>query len=79
MPLGPARACAQHIWERGFPFHPRRRLRGLRLVAADVDWTAGAGEVVEGPVQALLLLLSGRPAALPGLTGPGAKELAARL
>ncbi|TMR09110.1 maleylpyruvate isomerase family mycothiol-dependent enzyme [Nonomuraea turkmeniaca] len=79
MPLEAARACATHIWERGFPFHPQRRLRGLRLVATDVDWAVGAGDVVEGPIQALLLLLSGRPAALPGLSGVGTAALTARL
>ncbi len=79
MPLEPARAAAAHIWERGFPFHPRRRLRGLRLAATDVDWSVGEGDPVEGPVQALLLLLSGRPAALPSLTGAGTTTLTARL
>ncbi|RVX46924.1 uncharacterized protein (TIGR03083 family) [Nonomuraea polychroma] len=79
MPLVPARACATHIWERGFPFYPQRRLRGLRLVATDVDWAVGEGDVVEGPIQALLLLLSGRPAALPSLTGAGTAALLVRL
>ncbi|MER6004229.1 maleylpyruvate isomerase family mycothiol-dependent enzyme [Nonomuraea angiospora] len=76
MPLEAARACAVHIWERGFPFHPQRRLRGLRLVATDVDWSVGEGDVVEGPVQALLLLISGRPAALPSLRGATGAALA---
>lgn len=79
MPLEPARASATHIWERGFPFHPKRRLRGLRLVATDVDWSVGEGDVVEGPVQALLLLVSGRPAALPSLSGTGMAALTARM
>ncbi|MEV1167975.1 maleylpyruvate isomerase family mycothiol-dependent enzyme [Nonomuraea sp. NPDC049784] len=75
MPLDVARACATHIWERGFPFYPQRRLHGLRLVATDVDWAVGEGDVVEGPVRALLLLLSGRPAAVPSLRGVGAERL----
>jgi uncharacterized protein (TIGR03083 family) len=75
MPLGPARACADHIWSRGWPFYPQRRLRGLRLTATDVDWSAGDGDVVEGPVHALLLLLSGRPAALASLSGKGVAGL----
>ncbi|WP_188195472.1 maleylpyruvate isomerase family mycothiol-dependent enzyme [Nonomuraea sp. SYSU D8015] len=79
MPLEPARACATHIWERGFPFYPQRRLRGLRLAATDVDWVVGEGDLVEGPIQALLLLMSGRPAALPSVGGAGAAALAARL
>ncbi|MEO3859116.1 maleylpyruvate isomerase family mycothiol-dependent enzyme [Acrocarpospora sp. B8E8] len=79
MPLEPARAAATHIWERGFPFYPQRKFRGLRLVATDVDWTVGDGVVVEGPIQALLLLISGRPAALPSLTGMGTAMLGSRL
>lgn len=79
MPLDAARACATHCWERGFPFYPQRRLRGLRLVATDVDWAVGDGDVVEGPIQALLLLLSGRPAALPSLGGAGAAALVTRM
>ncbi len=53
------------------------RLRGLRLVATDVHWSAGAGETVEGPIQALLLLLTGRTAGQDQLSGPGTRRLAA--
>ena len=63
----------------GWPFWAKRRLRGLRLVATDTTWSAGEGAEVRGPVQALLLLLTGRiEAALPHLDGPGAKQLADR-
>ncbi|MET8988036.1 maleylpyruvate isomerase family mycothiol-dependent enzyme [Nonomuraea wenchangensis] len=79
MPVAAARACAQHVWDRGFPFHPRRRFAGLRFAATDADWSAGARESVEGPVGSLLLVLSGRPAGLAALTGPGLPELARRL
>lgn len=79
MPVEAASAAATHIWERGFPFHPQRRLRGLRLLATDTDWAVGEGDVVEGPVQALLLLMSGRPAALPSLTGTGTATLTSRM
>lgn len=34
---------------------------------------------VEGPVAAILLLLTGRPAALSQLSGPGVAELQTRL
>ena len=77
MPADAAVAAAEHIWRRSFPFHARRRLRGFKLVATDVPWRAGAGVRVEGPIAALLLLVSGRPAALADLDGPGATELAA--
>jgi hypothetical protein len=35
-------------------------LSGRRLEADDMEWSRGAGEVVSGPGQALVLLLSGR-------------------
>ena len=53
----------------------RTRLRGVQLVATDVDWSVGAGPAVEGPVEALLLLLTGRAAALDRLSGPGLDRL----
>ncbi len=43
MPLEAARASAEHLWRIGFPFHARKKLRGFRLSATDVDWAAGAG------------------------------------
>ena len=70
MPLDAARAGVERVWRMGWPFHARRRLRGLRLVATDSDWTAGEGEEVRGPTAALLLLLTGRDAAAaPRLVG----------
>jgi uncharacterized protein (TIGR03083 family) len=41
MPLDAAREGAARVWRMGWPFWARRRLRGLRLTATDVDWTAG--------------------------------------
>ena len=77
MPLDAAREGAERVWRMGWPFWARRRLRGLRLVATDTAWSAGEGAEVRGPVQALLLLLTGRTqTALPHLAGPGAKQLA---
>lgn len=58
------------------PFWARRRLRGFRLTAIDVDWSAGQGAEVRGPIDSLLLLLTGRAtAALPRLAGDGAARL----
>lgn len=48
-----------------------RRVRGLELTATDVQWTAGTGEPVTGPAEALILAMAGRPAALAELDGPG--------
>jgi uncharacterized protein (TIGR03083 family) len=79
MPVDAAREGADRVWRMGWPFWARRRLRGLRLVATDTAWSAGEGAEVRGPVQALLLLLTGRTeAALPQLDGPGASHLADR-
>jgi hypothetical protein len=58
-----------------WPFGVKRPLKRFRFTATDVDWTAGDGPEVTGPVAALLLLLTGRPAALPRLSGPGVEEL----
>jgi uncharacterized protein (TIGR03083 family) len=50
-------------------------LREYRLVATDVDWSAGDGPEIRGPVSALLLLLTGRRVGLGDVTGPGAEAL----
>lgn len=55
------------------------RIAGLRFVATDVDFAAGDGPEVRGPGEALLLAYTGRPAALPGLSGDGVAVLASRL
>lgn len=65
------------------PGNPRlgagRRIRGLRLHATDVDWTHGRGPEVSGAGEALLMAMTGRPAALAELGGPGRDTLARRL
>jgi uncharacterized protein (TIGR03083 family) len=72
MPPLAAAAGATRLWEMGWPFWARRRLRGLRLVATDVPWSAGTGAELTGPIEAILLLLTGRTAtALPRLTSVG--------
>jgi uncharacterized protein (TIGR03083 family) len=49
-----------------------RRSRGLRLVATDMDWSAGRGAEVRGPGEALLLAMTGRVDAVRGeLSGDG--------
>jgi uncharacterized protein (TIGR03083 family) len=55
------------------------RAKGLRLVATDVGWTWGAGPHVEGPGEALMMAINGRPAGLTELNGPGTETLAARV
>jgi uncharacterized protein (TIGR03083 family) len=55
------------------------RVRGLRLVATDLDWTHSNGPEVRGSGEALLMAMAGRPAALRDLDGPGKTKLAQRL
>ena len=79
MPARASAAAADRVWPNLWPFRAERRLRGFTFAATDDDWTAGAGPRVEGPIGAILLLLTGRPAALSRLSGPGVEALAARL
>lgn len=52
---------------------------GLRFEASDVSWSHGSGEVVSGPGEALMMALSGRPAAVSDLEGAGVATLSGRL
>jgi uncharacterized protein (TIGR03083 family) len=79
MPPDAAAVAANRAWAMGWPFHARRRLRGLQLRATDAPWSVGSGPLVEGPIAALLLLVTGRTAGLACLTGRGADELRARM
>jgi uncharacterized protein (TIGR03083 family) len=75
MPPGLAVVAADRVWSRPRMFHARKKLAGYRLVADDVSWAAGRGQEVCGTIGALLLVLTGRPAALPQLSGPGTAGL----
>lgn len=75
MPAEAARHCTARVWRVGFPFYARRNLAGYRLVASDCDWSIGEGAIVQGPVSALLLLVTGRPAGLERLSSPGLADL----
>ena len=52
------------------------RLPAVSLVATDVDWSYGDGPAASGPAAALALVISGRPAGLEALSGPGRESLA---
>jgi uncharacterized protein (TIGR03083 family) len=56
----------------------KKRISGLRLQATDADWSTGDGPEVSGPAISLLLVMTGRAAALKDLTGDGLATLAAR-
>lgn len=61
------------------PIKAFQRARGLRLVATDLDWSAGSGPELHGPGEALLLAIAGRDAVLDEVAGPGAAILASRM
>ncbi|MFF4808668.1 maleylpyruvate isomerase family mycothiol-dependent enzyme [Micromonospora chersina] len=63
---------------RAVGFVDRRRMAGLRFEATDLDWASGAGPVVRGTGEAMLLTLTGRRVALPELEGDGVTVLAGR-
>ncbi|MEV0030152.1 maleylpyruvate isomerase family mycothiol-dependent enzyme [Nocardia sp. NPDC050793] len=75
MPVAAARSALQRVWDMGSPFHAREKLGGYRLVATDDEWAVGDGPVIEGSLTALLLLTTGRDAALDQLTGDGVARL----
>jgi uncharacterized protein (TIGR03083 family) len=85
-PLGlsyssPARVvttCLAHVVDNRFMGAPGR-VKGLRLVSTDSQWSHGFGSEARGPDQDLLLAISGRPAGLDTLTGSGADILRERL
>lgn len=80
VPPAAAAIAATRTWTKHEAmFKPRQRFQGFRLVASDVDWSAGAGIEVRAPMAAILLVLTGRTVALPQLTGEGADALSARL
>ncbi|GAB0106837.1 maleylpyruvate isomerase family mycothiol-dependent enzyme [Nocardia sp. JMUB6875] len=56
-----------------------QRMRGLKLVASDVDWQHGEGPEVRGPGEAIALSLAGRAAALTDLHGDGLETLRTRV
>jgi uncharacterized protein (TIGR03083 family) len=60
-------------------FLPRSRVKGLRLVATDLDWSWGDGAEVSGPARAVLSGVLGRRDAVAELGGEGATLLASRL
>lgn len=61
------------------PLGARSRVRGLRLVATDLDWAHGDGPEVRGPAEPLLMASAGRGCAVGELSGDGQPILAGRI
>ena len=55
----------------GKPFDTKKRLKGLKLTATDVDWTTGDGPEITGPGLDLILGMTGRLGALDTCSGEG--------
>lgn len=76
VPLEAGAVAARRAHRLGFLFQGFGVRRGLEVRATDVDFAAGRGPLVEGPIREVLLLLTGRTAAaLPALSGPGVERL----
>ena len=60
-------------------FIPRDRPTSLRFTATDQDWRHGDGPEIVGSSEAIAMAVSGRPAALEDLAGPGLDVLRRRI
>jgi uncharacterized protein (TIGR03083 family) len=69
MPTDAALVAGERVWAMGFPFHARKRFRGLAFTAVDAPFAVGAGQAVSGPMSDVLLVLAGRSEGLAGLSG----------
>ncbi len=86
-PLGRPREIPQQRLEASLDAMPtiggflgsKKRMRGLRWQATDMDWSWGEGPSVEGPAEALMLAASGRSSALDDLSGDGVATLRSRI
>lgn len=53
----------------------RSVVRALRMRASDVDWERGKGPLLEGPMEELLMVCTGRARVADGLSGDGVAHL----
>ena len=79
MPTDAAAIAAATVWGYGgkgkakvFATIPLQR---CQLTATDTAWSVGDGPTLQGPIAAILLLLTGREVGLSQLVGPGAVQL----
>ncbi len=68
---------ARDLWTNSF-FPGAKLFEGINAIATDADWAAGDGLDVTGPIEALVLTLAGRFAALDQLQGDGSAILLMR-
>jgi uncharacterized protein (TIGR03083 family) len=72
-------ACLEMYKTGIFPVGGKKRVRGLRLVATDSDWSYGSGPEVTGPGMSILLAMAGRAVGTDGLSGEGLTVLRSRI
>ena len=72
-------ACLEMFKASTFPVPSKKRITGLKLNATDATWSTGTGPEVNGPVESLLLAMTGRPAGLAALSGEGVATLRGRI
>lgn len=61
------------------PIRGAWRLRGVRAIATDLDWSYGVGPEVRGAGEAVLMTMAGRRGVAAELEGPGASRLKHRV
>jgi uncharacterized protein (TIGR03083 family) len=77
VPNGRMIPVASDLWTNGF-FPGPKLFQNLRVTATDAEWSAGNGANIAGPIEALVLALGGRLAALDELHGDGMATLRLR-
>jgi uncharacterized protein (TIGR03083 family) len=78
VPEAALRAVADNWKNSNILIGAKRRIAGLRLRATDTDWVHGDGPGVAGPLQSLVLAMTGRKGSHADLSGDGVATLAAR-
>lgn len=73
------RACLDAAPTLGSVFRAKKRSKGLRFEATDLDWSWGSGPTVRGPGEAILMTLLGRDQALADLEGDALSTYRQRL
>jgi uncharacterized protein (TIGR03083 family) len=73
-----AAVAADRVRKLSFLMGSTRLVRSVRMVATDADWVRGRGPTIEGPMQELLMLCSGRAADAALISGDGRQLIGAR-
>ncbi|MBK5289105.1 MAG: hypothetical protein JJE46_11635 [Acidimicrobiia bacterium] len=72
-------AVAETLTAMTWPSRHACRSAGLRLVATDVEWSIGDGPEVVGPIEDVLLTITGRHPSDLAVSGDGVALVAQRI